>query len=106
MDTTLTTKQQHQLEQVKLALASGLSFSDYAKQNNLCVKSLYNWKSYLVKKGALPNDKKSTFVKANAVEKPCNIRQSNGSITVRFPNGIVLHLDTLTHDTLTLLNSL
>ena len=69
-----------QAEQQKLLL------SDYAKQHALDVKSLYRWKSRLMRLGAL-NDAGPAFVKVVASD-PLPAFSANIKITL--PNGICL----------------
>lgn len=106
MQSELTEKQQHQLEHVKSAMASGLTFIDYAKKNNLDVKALYNWKCALISKKHLPGKTKKPFAKvATAPEKPLAATPRQ-VVTAFLPNGIELRFDAFTKDMLTLFKAL
>jgi hypothetical protein len=106
MQHTLSTAQQHQFEHVKSAIASNQPFTAYAKQNDLDIKALYNWKADFVRKGLIPGKKKKTFTKVSAkVLKPEQI-SSLQSITAVLPNGITLNFSTLSQETLQLLKAL
>ena len=50
MKTTLSTKQQFWKDHIEQALSEKVSLTDYAKQHNLDLKALYNYKSILLKK--------------------------------------------------------
>ena len=49
MPQPLTKKQQYWSDQLQRAEASGLSLSEYARQNDIALKHLYQWRSTLKK---------------------------------------------------------
>ena len=103
MKTTLSAKQQFWKDHIKQALSEKVSLTDYAKQHNLDLKALYNYKSILLKKGALP-ETASAFAKAKIVSKPEALMPM--PVHVRFPNGVVLELPNANADTLASLMAL
>jgi len=89
--TRLTKKQSYWLEQIKKAQASELSFSGYAKANQLNPQQLYQYQHILRKKGVLSvEDKKPCFQKL-MLEKPVNQSLAKpGMVNLHFPNGLRL----------------
>lgn len=79
-----TDRQQYWLNHVKSAKASDGTLVDYAKAHQLKPKDLYQWKTRLIQRGALPDPAKpSGFVR---VSSPV----ANPRISLVMPNGLRL----------------
>ena len=83
---TMTLKQRQWLEHVKIADSGSDSIADYALANDLRLKSLYQWKSKLVKLGIYHPDQPppdNNFVQVKPVSEAqssgCTLRLTNGS---------------------------
>ena len=83
---TLTVKLRQWLEHVKAADSDNESIADYALSNDLRLKSIYQWKSKLVKLGVYHADQQApgnNFVQvkavANAQPSSCTLKLANGS---------------------------
>ena len=74
----LTTNQENWLKRVKEAEESDRSLSDYAKQHQIPVGSLYSWKSYFKKHGLL-GDTPSAFVVVRLSEKRAQMRATSAN---------------------------
>ncbi len=97
----LTKTQQAWLDHVNKATEQNLSMSAYAKQNNLALKSLYNARALLMKKGILPSIS-SNYLVPLTVTTP-NLPLLTTSCRVTLPNGVLIECSDI--DINTLLNS-
>lgn len=86
----LTKTQQSWLDHVNQATAQNLSMSAYARQNNLSLKSFYNARSSLIKKGTLPLISNNSLVPIMAT--PVNVPAITTSCRMILANGIILEL--------------
>jgi len=89
---TITKRQQHWLDHLKAAEVSAGTLVAYAAAHKLKVKDLYQWKTALIRRGFLPENKpKAAFVPvANAPEVPpsgCNVTLPNG-VRVQFTGNL------------------
>lgn len=97
----LTKTQQVWLDHINKATEQNLSMSAYAKQNNLALKSLYNARALLMKKGILPSISCDYLVPLAV--KPTNDPIITTSCRVTLPNGVLSECSDI--DINTLLNS-
>ncbi len=81
----LTKTQQIWLDHINKATEQNLSMPAYAKQNNLALKSLYNARALLMKKGILPSISSNYLVPLTvtpssrpAISTSCRITLCNG----------------------------
>ncbi len=85
----LTKKQQYWLDQIQQAESSNQTLRQYAQQQALSLKALYQYRWLLRKKGVLDEtDQEQPFVKVSPPVVP--IPQT--TVTVHFPNGIRVEL--------------
>ncbi len=98
MKSKITLKQQYWLDHILAAKKSELSFADYAKQHQLNIKALYNWRKLLQKKGLLgtAEHKESAFLKVSSL--PTNALSNRTSITVTLPNGVRIDIPSIISD--------
>lgn len=106
MEHTLSARQQCQLDHIKSAMESNLPLTQYAKQNNLDVKALYNWKCVFVRKGLIAGKKKKAFTKVSPEALKSELVSQQPSTTAVLPNGIVLNFSELSVAMLRLLKAL
>jgi hypothetical protein len=83
----LTNKQQVWLKHIQTAEVQGKSLSQYARDNDLKLGALYNWKWVLKNEGKLAAPTKKPFIKvARSIKsKPIHLSLAP-SLQVRFPN--------------------
>jgi hypothetical protein len=83
----LTGKQQIWLKHIQTAKAQGKSLSQYARDNDLKLGALYNWKWVLKNEGKLGALTEKPFIKVN---KPTETNSNHFSLMpnlqIRFPN--------------------
>ena len=104
---SLSEKQQLWLTHVNASMASRLTVSAYAKENNLDVKALYNWRSDFIRKGLVDGKPKKPFAKVKTKPPaPKSTSPAKHVITAVLPNGVELRFDTLSPEALTLLKAL
>ena len=104
---SLSEKQQLWLKHVKASMASSLTVSAYAKENNLDVKALYNWRSDFIRKGLVEGKSKKPFAKVKTKPStPKSKPPAKQVITAVFPNGVELRFETLSPEALILLKVL
>ena len=80
---TLTAHQRHWLEQIRACEASGKSVSAYAAEHGFPVRSMYDAKKILVRKGVLPRTLKNRFQRVKTV--PITV---SGEWRVQLPSGV------------------
>ena len=97
----LTKTQQVWLDHVNKATEQNLSMSAYAKQNNLALKSLYNARALLMKKGILPSIS-SNYLVPLTVAAP-NLPLLTASCRITLSNGVLIECSDI--NITTLLNS-
>ncbi len=95
-DKSLTKRQQYWLSHVKACQQQNLSVKEYAEQEGLELRTLYQAKSQLVKAGIFPGKKKSKFQKVTIKAMPahCIITLPNG-IRLEWPTNSNVHSLTL-----------
>jgi len=86
----LTKIQQGWLEHINQASKQKLSMSAYAKQHNLALKSFYNARSALIKRGVLPAITDNTLVPVTIM--PSAVEQLSSSCRVTLCNGVIVEL--------------
>lgn len=101
----LTEIQKYWLDHINQATKQKLSMSDYAKQNNLMLKSFYGARTLLTKKGVLPTTGNKSLLPINPVlnRSSSNVIQYASSCRVTLCNGIIIELTDV--DITKLLNS-
>ena len=82
---TLTDRQKYWLEHVKACEASGKIISDYAREHDLDLKSMYAGKRNLVQKGVLPRTKTTRFQRVRTA----NVKPGE-DWRVQLPNGVTV----------------
>jgi len=87
---TLTKIQQGWLDHINQASEQNLSMSAYAKQHNLALKSFYNARSALIKRGALPAITNNTLMPVTVMPSSTNLLTSSCRITLC--NGVTVEL--------------
>lgn len=107
----VTRKQQYWLEQIEKANKSGLSYAEFARQEAINLKALYNWKSLLAQKGLIVKGtlSSSPFMEVTPPTISTPSRPFDPNITtidIVLANGIRIHCQTLSKDTLQCLASL
>ncbi|MCG6201218.1 IS66 family insertion sequence element accessory protein TnpA [Psychromonas antarctica] len=86
----LTKIQQGWLDHINQASEQNLSMSAYAKQHNLALKSFYNARSALIKKGVLPAIINNTLMPITIP--PLGAEQLSSSCRVTLCNGVIVEL--------------
>ena len=79
---TLTAHQRHWLEQIKACEASGKSVSAYAAEHGFQVRSMYDAKKILVRKGVLPRTLKTRFQRVQTATETADTKWR-----IQLPNG-------------------
>jgi len=79
----LTAHQRHWLQQIKACEASGKSVSAYATEHGFQVRSMYDAKKILVKKGVLPRTDRSRFQRVQRATVTTDTQWR-----IRLPNGV------------------
>ena len=97
----LTKTQQVWLDHVNKASDQKLSMSAYANQNNIALKSLYNARALLMKKGILPSISSHYLVPLTVASPSLPVITTSCRITL--PNGVLIECSDI--DITTLLNS-
>lgn len=84
----LSPKLQIWLDHIKAAESSGQSLAQYAKNNNLALKNLYNARSTLRKRGYLDTKDAPAFVRAQFDSRRTDVISSQLRVSILFENGI------------------
>lgn len=82
---TLTAHQRHWLEHIKACAASGKSVSAYAAEHGFQVRSMYDAKKVLVKKGVLPRTGQTRFQRVQTATVTTDTQWR-----IRLPNGVLV----------------
>lgn len=96
----LTAKQQYWLDHINSAQDQNLSLSDYAREHNISLTSLYKWRWYLSNKSYLNKPNTSAFVK---IVPSRMVESKSAPVIAVLPNGVKLEFPTLTVDMLAML---
>lgn len=91
--TTLTEKQGYWLSHLQSAHGQQLSLVDYAQANHLEVKSLYQWKWLLNKKGLLSDTLVENHTMDMTFAQVQVQRHTTTLLSVCFPNGVRLEME-------------
>lgn len=86
----LTKIQQGWLNHINQATKLKLSMSAYAKQNNLALKSFYNARLMLIKKGVLPPITYNPLIPVTATASPS--LKATTSCRITLCNGVIVEL--------------
>jgi len=82
-ETSLTEQQRYWLKHVRACETSGKRITEYATENGLGVRAMYDGKRALVKKGALPHTHATRFQRARVVG-----ADVGGEWCIQLPNGV------------------
>ena len=80
---SLTEHQRYWLDHVRACEASGKRITEYAKEQGLGVRAMYDGKRALVKKGVLPRTHATRFQRAQVVDPV-----SDSEWRIQLPNGV------------------
>ena len=82
---SLTEKQRYWLKHIRACEASGKRITEYATENGLGVRAMYDGKRALVKKGVLPRTHATRFQRAQMVDPVVS-----SEWRIQLPNGVAV----------------
>ena len=82
-EASLTEQQHYWLKHVQACEASGKRITEYAAENGIGVRAMYDGKRALVKKGVLPRTHDARFQRARVIEPV-----ANSEWRIQMPNGV------------------
>jgi len=82
---SLTEKQRYWLKHIRACEASGKCITEYATENGLGVRAMYDGKRALVKKGVLPRTHATRFQRAQMVDPVVS-----SEWCIQLPNGVAV----------------
>ena len=82
-EASLTEQQRHWLKHVQACEASGKRITEYAAENGIGVRAMYDGKRALVKKGVLPRTHDARFQCAQVIESVVS-----SEWRIQLPNGV------------------
>ena len=85
---SLTEQQRYWLKHIRACEASGKRITEYATENGLGVRAMYDGKRALVKKGVLPRTHATRFQRAQVVDPVVS-----SEWRIQLPNGVSLVFD-------------
>ena len=82
-ETSLTEQQRYWFKHVQSCEASGKRITEYAAENGISVRAMYDGKRALVKKGVLPRTHDARFQRAQVIESV-----ASSEWRIQLPNGM------------------
>jgi len=85
---SLTEQQRYWLKHIQACETSGMRITEYAAENGIGVRAMYDGKRALVKKGVLPRTHVARFQRARVVEPV-----ASSEWRIQLPNGVAVAFD-------------